>query len=98
MIFTWQPDAGASLAHKPVVNTAKYCEYEQRVARLNADIASWSVKFTRDALPVSAFLRARGGVDSFAWTPPDRFARFLCLPRVEARTPWRGRVCSVGRV
>ena len=24
----------------------------------------------RDALPVSAFLRARGGVDSFTWTPP----------------------------
>ena len=70
MIFTWQPDAGAGTVHKPVVNTATYGGYEQRVAGLNADLCKWSVKFTRDALPVAAFLRARGGVDSFTWTPP----------------------------
>ena len=70
MIFTWQPDAGTAQTRKPNVYAAQYGGYEQRSAGLNADLCMWSVKFTRNTLPVAAFLRARGGVEAFTWTPP----------------------------
>lgn len=73
--FSWFPDAGAKLAEKPTVKTAKFGDgYSQRTTMgINSKPMSWSVKFTKTrsiGLLILAFLRARNGTEAFNWTNP----------------------------
>lgn len=71
-VFTIIPDFGAALECKPSVEVAKYGDgYEQRVGTaINAQANKWSLKFTREWKAALAFVKARGGQESFTWTDP----------------------------
>ena len=71
-VFTWKPAPGASLALKPTVESAKYGDgYEQRTGwGINTQLDKWSIKIPEDAIAAHAFLKARGGHESFNWTNP----------------------------
>lgn len=75
--FTWFPDFTGSeeLDEKPNVNVTKFGDgYELRnAAGINFLPQVWSLTFTRtrqEIMDIRAFLRARGGVESFNWTNP----------------------------
>lgn len=82
--FTWHPDVSSEIAVKPNVHVTKFGDgYEVRTSvGLNTMPEKWSVKFTRakaESDAIVAFLKARGGVESFNWTTPDsRSLIFVC--------------------
>lgn len=84
--FSYTPEFGASKQLRPRVTAIKFGDgYEQRVAQgLNTQLEIWNLNFANrsqvDADAIDAFLRARGGVESFDWTPPDAAAskKFVC--------------------
>ena len=69
---TYEP---MQLEEAPRVKTSRFGDgYEQRVADgINNILQKWQISFTRrseiDIDYVYDFLRARGGVESFDWTP-----------------------------
>ena len=75
--FTYTPDFGAAKAMTPQVVTVKFGEgYEQRYSKgMNSTPQKWDLRFAQreaaEANAITAFLDARGGVESFDWTPPD---------------------------
>jgi phage-related protein len=83
-VFTWNPDVGSQQDVKPNVNVTKFGDgYELRVAAgINNKPQSWSLKFERNydiCNAVVAFLKARGGVESFTWTNPlGETGTFVC--------------------
>lgn len=83
-IFTWFPDVGSQLSCKPDVGSTKFGDgYELRVAAgINFQPETWSVKFSRvnqESRDILAFLKARGGVESFTWTTPNEdTGTFVC--------------------
>jgi len=83
--FTWLPDYGASYEIKPSVRVAKFGDgYEQRQANgLNPQAKTWSLQFPSrsdaEASAISAFLAARGAVESFDWTDPSGgVGKYVC--------------------
>lgn len=84
--FTYTPDFGASASKEPRVRRAAFGDgYEQRqVFGLNTQPEVWSLRFANrdktEADAIMAFLAARGGAESFDWTPPDEAEsrRFVC--------------------
>lgn len=73
--FTWSPAPGASENNKPTVLKAPFGDGYQQRARKGIHSLSrvWRVTFNRRESPITAidaFLRARGGVESFDWVPP----------------------------
>lgn len=74
--FTWVPEYPPSEASKPRIRKAQFGDgYEQRIRfGLNSDLKTWQLTFkARDNTETTAirnFLQARGGYESFAWTPP----------------------------
>ena len=85
--FTWTPDFGAEQDNKPNVSRIKFGDgYEQRAAfGMNTNPQVWNLQFSnRDISEITAiddFLRARGGVESFDWTPPRASdpLKFVCM-------------------
>jgi len=75
-VFTWIPDRGFKTTTKPRVLSAKFGDgYEQRLADgINHLVNSWNLTFksrsVTDAEDIDTFLTARGGVESFDFTPP----------------------------
>jgi len=71
------PDFGASRKSAPAVRSVKFGDgYEQRlVFGLNQNPKEWSLTWTAksnsDADAIEAFFDARGGQESFDWTPLD---------------------------
>ena len=83
--FTWTPSVGANLSMRPTVRRVAFGDgYEQRLAfGINTKPQVWSLEFrgrtTAEAIAIDAFLRARGAVQSFDWTPPGgNAAKFVC--------------------
>jgi phage-related protein len=83
--FTYIPSFEATEASKPRVRKFQAGDgYESRIRfGLNTDPKEWSLQFSnrddteRDA--IAAFLEARGGVESFDWTPPRGTAgKYVC--------------------
>ena len=83
--FTYTPSFEATESSKPRVQRFQAGDgYEQRVTfGLNADPKEWGLTFAnrddteRDA--IADFLEARGGVESFDWTPPRGAAgKYIC--------------------
>jgi phage-related protein len=84
--FTHTPEFGASKQLRPRVTAIKFGDgYEQRVAQgLNTKLEVWNLNFVNrtetEANEIDDFLIARGGVESFDWTPPDSATskKFVC--------------------
>jgi phage-related protein len=83
--FTWTPSVGASVSVRPNVRRVAFGDgYEQRLAfGLNTQPQVWSLEFrgrTRgEVSAIEAFLRERGAVQAFDWTPPGGVAaKFVC--------------------
>lgn len=76
-VFNFRPTS-ADQSKKPRVNIASFGDgYEQREKDgLNNNLMTWSLQFQSvpitDADAIDAFLDARGGAESFDWTPPDK--------------------------
>lgn len=84
-VFTWSPSIGANVALRPNVRRVAFGDgYEQRVAfGINTQPEVWNLEFrgktTSVAAAIDAFLRARGGVQSFDWTSPaGTVGKFTC--------------------
>ena len=70
------PTYGASKRSQPTVRNVQFGDgYSQRLRfGLNTDLKVWSLKFEvseTDADTIETFLEARGGAESFDWSPPD---------------------------
>lgn len=84
--FTHTPEFGAPKQVRPRVSAIKFGDgYEQRVAQgLNTQLEVWNLTFANrdeeEANEIDDFLIARGGVESFDWTPPGAAAskKFVC--------------------
>ena len=83
--FTWIPSVGANLLMRPTVRRVAFGDgYEQRLAfGINTQPQVWSLEFrgrtNTEAAAIDAFLRTRGGVQAFDWTPPGgTAAKFVC--------------------
>jgi len=83
--FTYTPSFTADLQEQPQIRTVQFGDgYEQRLAYgLNTQPKAWSLQFNnRDDAErdnILAFLRARGGVESFDWTDPNSYAgKWVC--------------------
>lgn len=83
--FAFTPSYEATESSKPRVRTTQFGDgYQQRIRfGLHTDPKEWSLQFAnrtdteRDA--IAAFLEARGGVESFTWTPPRGTAgKYIC--------------------
>lgn len=83
--FTWTPSVGANLSMRPTVRRVSFGDgYEQRLGfGINTQTQVWSLEFrgrtSSDAVAIDNFLRARGAVQAFDWTPPGGLpAKFVC--------------------
>jgi phage-related protein len=74
--FTYTPSYSGSVTHSPQVRSVQFGDgYEQRATfGINTDKRIWNLDFRgkddTDANAITAFLEARGAVESFDWTPP----------------------------
>ena len=74
--FTWAPSFEATEASRPRVVKAQFGDgYEQAIRfGLNTNPKEWSLVFEgrtdTEREEILAFLEARGGAESFDWTPP----------------------------
>lgn len=75
--FTWIADVDPQGTEAPEVRVTKLGDgYEHRQQfGINNNLDKWSLKFTlldkTEYDEILAFLRARGALESFDWTPPD---------------------------
>jgi phage-related protein len=83
--FTYIPDFGATKKLQPKVNAIAFGDgYAQRATMgLNNNPQIWSLSFANrtdtEAEAIDAFLTARGGVESFDWTPYGESAgKYVC--------------------
>ena len=71
------PDFGASKTSQPTVRNVQFNDgYSQRLRYgLNTDLKSWRLTWKNisetDSDTIETFLEARGGAESFDWSPPD---------------------------
>lgn len=93
--FTWTPDYSPQSEEEPRVLSQSYGDgYTQRMGDgINRLLPSWSLTFTRSKAEydaIVAFLRARGGVEAFTFTPPgEATARKVVCPKWTL-TPYAG--------
>jgi phage-related protein len=85
--FTWCPDYPPTEESQPRVRRTQLGDgYEHRLRfGLNTDLKTWQLEFRRrsnsETTDIDNFLEARGGVESFTWTPPlwsSPAAQFVC--------------------
>lgn len=83
--FTYTADFGASKKLQPKVISVSFGDgYEQRVRNgLNTNPQTWDLSFSNrtdtEAEAIDAFLTARGGAESFDWTPYNESAgKYIC--------------------
>jgi phage-related protein len=76
------PDYGASKKAQPNVRSIQFGSgYSQRATfGINQDPKVWSLSWENrtatDTNTIEDFLEARGGVESFSWSPPDDTATY----------------------
>lgn len=97
--FTWSPQT-AQKGVEPRVRAAPFGDgYQQRVGDgINTMPAEWELTFTRiaaDIDAIEAFLEARGGEESFDWTPPGAAAAIRVFCPNWGRSP-HGGLASAG--
>ncbi|WP_038910948.1 phage tail protein [Dickeya dadantii] len=91
-VFVWSPQASIQLTREPSVSVVKFGDgYEQRqVKGINSVMDKYSLTFRgvsgmcgreNVAVAAEAFLKARGAVESFYWTPPHTGAPALFVCR-----------------
>ena len=86
------PDYGASKAAQPKARIAEFGSgYSQRtVFGINQDPKVWSLSFQNRSTTVSNtienFLNARGGSESFDWSPPDESTTYKWICRTWTKT------------
>jgi phage-related protein len=74
--FTFTPEYAPTENSEPRVRSTKLGDgYEHRIRfGLNTDLKVWDLEFRRrdntETGQIRDFLNARGGVESFTWTPP----------------------------
>lgn len=74
--FTWISEFGAEKQKKPAATQIKFGDgYEARQTYgINTDLQTWNLTFANREVSeideIDDFLEARGGVESFEWTPP----------------------------
>jgi phage-related protein len=74
--FTYVPEYPPSEASAPRVRKTQFGDgYEHRIRfGLNTDLKTWRLEFNRrtetETTQIRNFFQARGGVESFTWTPP----------------------------
>ena len=72
--FTWSPQTATKKSDPRIRRSVFGDGYEQRVQNgINAVAGEWSLTFVRPIAEIDtieAFLVARGGHESFAWTDP----------------------------
>lgn len=74
--FTFVPEFPPTEASRPRVRKAQLGDgYEHRIRfGLNTDLKTWQLQFKSrtdaETTQIRDFLQARGGVESFTWTPP----------------------------
>jgi phage-related protein len=101
-VFDWIESAATTLDEEPRVLQTRFGDgYAQRQADgLNPLAQQWSVKFSAvdnaNADDLIAFLRARGGVEAFDWTPLWHTAaiRVVC-PRWSRSQPTEFGQCDI---
>ena len=83
--FTYTADFGATKKLTPKVTEIAFGDgYSQRVRNgLNTNPQTWDLSFSNrtdtEAEAIDAFLTARGGVESFDWTPYNESAgKYIC--------------------
>lgn len=83
--FTWAPDNGAECEYKPRILSGQFGDgYEQRVAdginhNPESHSLTWSAQTLAERNAIVDFLKARGGVEAFNWTPPAGVAgTYVC--------------------
>ena len=83
--FTYIPSFTASESSQPSVRKVQFGDgYQQRLRfGLNTDSKTWQLTFANrtdsERETILSFLEARGGVESFDWTPPRGGAgKFVC--------------------
>lgn len=83
--FTYTPDFGAQKSNSPKVRVVSFGDgYEQRLAYgINLNPEVWTLTFGNrtdsQINEIDAFLTARGGVESFDWTPYNGTAgKYVC--------------------
>ena len=83
--FTYIPSFTASESSQPSVRKVQFGDgYQQRLRfGLNTDSKIWQLTFTNrtdsQRETILSFLEARGGVESFDWTPPRGTAgKYVC--------------------
>lgn len=90
LAFTWKHDAKPSGASTFRVLKAQFGDgYAQTAADgINNKSQSWPLSFTGRATaitPIKAFLDARGGAQSFFWTPPLGVQGYFRCPSYETK-------------
>lgn len=86
------PDYGASKAAQPSVRSIQFGSgYSQRATfGINQDPKvwdlSWQNRTTADANSIEDFLEARGGVESFNWSPPDETSTYKWVCQTWTKT------------
>lgn len=82
--FSYPITFGAQLKREPKVKVVQFGDgYEQRIQfGINADPMTWDVRCfgsTSEMDLVDNFLTARGALESFDWTPPDKpSGKYVC--------------------
>lgn len=82
--YTWPVRLNISARHKPKTKTVMFGgSYQQRQSHgMHADLPSYQITSSlprQEAVQARAFLKARGAVESFLWTPPDEAqGLFIC--------------------
>lgn len=91
--FTWKPQTAYLINSEPDVSVVKFGDgYEQRAPKgLNPLRDKYDLRFVgvdnlchnrpNVAKQAEAFLRARGAVEAFTWTPPNLTAPILVVCR-----------------
>lgn len=100
--FTWIPDYdGTQGDREPRIKGVRYGDgYEARWHDgLNPLAEVWPVSFlnrtTTEADEIDNFLKARGGVESFLWTPPRSSTEIRVICKRWGRVPVRGNLDSI---
>lgn len=92
--FTWSPQT-VNKKSQPRVLAAGFGDgYQQRVGDgINALQPEWVLSFSReiaDIDTIEAFLEARGGEESFDWTPPGESVAIKAICPEWGKTPHTG--------
>lgn len=85
-VFDWATTVGAALEREPRIRKIDFGDgYAQRSRNgLNCLMQRWSLGFNsisnETKTMIDAFLSARGGVESFDWTPPGELVahKYVC--------------------